>query len=679
VRAHFAWIAAVAFLAGAPGLGSDTEIRHDPPASAVMGEPIPLSVVLEGTVGDVSEVVLYHRLEGSGDYSTKRMRSVGATVFESEIPPEAVRGLNVKYYIEVVGTDGLVRTAVGTPALPVGVPLVQPVHRVPAGRLAAAALAILFLALPIAAVIERNRRRRNDVLDRLFWVNILGPMARLRGEALAEHVKRLADTRLDHPVRGLESYERQEILRKLQEVRGFDLEKLARDRDRQLGPHYVLGIQPVTVPRDYVKENLGPIAADVGRMCVAAWFLSGSGKGEGEPDLGFLEEFEEARAIVHRTRQKLAADQAEEAICLLEELKRQDRTLRTLIDDVDRGRSAEDLTHHLAETVAVTADNLGQLMEYYALVAPSTPETRQKLLVVAVALATHDGLPHGDSSMVRAALNRRKLLRGEEAPAPLPTALDERAVELRRQIGASETSAASDLAGLRAEVTRFENELGPRLAMVAGLSEAVVLERLLLQREATVERAKAASFDTLVSDLKQAVDEVFDSVDPEPETHPEEGDPSAMELLAATEIELRQFMAAGTQETHGFFLDQTEQKAFSNGVDPAWASLVVSSAACRTSIDRFARRYARGRQSPGMVPPSLPAETALALAQYAVQLERDLRDSIENDRVRGHDDRAEETEHLANRLSRARIGLDVLVRMPGSSVTPVQLDREAAG
>jgi hypothetical protein len=153
-----------------------------------------------------------------------------------------------------------------------------------------------------------------------------------------------------------------------------------------------------------------------------------------------------------------------------------------------------------------------------------------------------------------------------------------------------------------------------------------------------------------------------------------------MEFLAATEIELRQRVAEGTHETHGFFLERTELKAFSDGADPRWASLVVSSATCRTSIDRFARKYARGRQSPGMAPPPLPAETALALAQYAIQLERDLRDSVENDRIRGHVDRAEETENLVNRLSRARIGLDVLVRrVPETSVTPVELDREATG
>ena len=74
----------------------------------------------------------------------------------------------------------------------------------------------LLYLLPLAALLWlRDRRQRNRVKERIFWVRTLLPVLHLQGVRLTEAVTKLTREPLVHPVHGRRCYRRNFVQRKL--------------------------------------------------------------------------------------------------------------------------------------------------------------------------------------------------------------------------------------------------------------------------------------------------------------------------------------------------------------------------------------------------------------------------------------------------------------------------------
>jgi len=507
----------------------------------------------------------------------------------------------------------------------------------------------------------RTLRRRNRIMDQLFWARTLGPLLQMRGEVAKAGVDHLAGTTLDHPIKGPRHFSREEILAKLTEMRHVDHDELERAGD-SIGQPRASAHEKESLSASVISEGVGPLASEVGRLCSAAWFLSDRDAADSESISRFLQPFEDARGDVRALQRAMERKEMQSAGLLLDKLTRRCRGLKQIIAQADCECPAEELSQRLSGAVSTTAEALGSLLEYYALVTRPTVESGNKLLVVGAAIARHDSLDGTSPSRIRESLRRRRLMRSAHAEDPLADETIREAGDLRSQIIALADSAESEFDGMHKRIEDFLKALGPQLYTLDGLAEGVALNLTLARKRSAINRTHVGSFDSIVSDLASVgKEQAAEDID-EPAAHE---DPAAIEMLRSIEAELRNAVSDGDYEKRGIYLAPTELSAVENTVpeDGAWAAVVVRGAACRTALDRFAQRHARSHQPDGQEPPPVPVETAQTLEERARQLGRDMQDSIERDLMRGHHARAKATTQLVHRLSRARTGLVLLAKL----------------
>ncbi|MFC2171493.1 hypothetical protein ACFLU6_02545 [Acidobacteriota bacterium] len=129
----------------------------------------------------------------------------------------------------------------------------------------------------------------------------------------------------------------------------------------------------------------------------------------------------------------------------------------------------------------------------------------------------------------------------------------------------------------------------------------------------------------------------------------------AQELLRAIESELREAAEKGELQKSGFSLESAEIKAAVSEIEePEWARLLVDCAACRSTMERFLKRYDSCTQEESPDPEFLPVDTAEAVHHKAICLEKDLQDWTDRAVMDGELEGAKQATRCLNRLRQAR-------------------------
>jgi hypothetical protein len=92
--------------------------RHEPPALALVGQPLSLAVQLGVPRAGV---LLHYKQAASSVFQTVRASSAGGTFFVMSVPGDAVRDDGLSYFMETVDGAGQARTLVGTSKAPITV------------------------------------------------------------------------------------------------------------------------------------------------------------------------------------------------------------------------------------------------------------------------------------------------------------------------------------------------------------------------------------------------------------------------------------------------------------------------------------------------------------------------------------------------------------------------------
>ena len=423
--------------AASQSAAAPTGVFHSPPTHARMAEPVPVNVVLEGVPDGDPVVKVYFRPTGWSDYTGQALESRGNGRYGGTIPPTATRGTELKYYIEIFGPDGAYRAGVGSGSHPFSVLLRKPV---PSSSidLRVKTVAGLTLFVVFGGVIAlHGRRRKRAVLEKMFWLETLGPVIGLRGRQLAEQLNRMSDSSLFHPVDGTRTYQRDELLRRLGEVRDLDAAALRAQYEHytDTAPRVATRIEASEdrESEEQIRGRLGAVASGVGRLCAAAWFLSRCRPDGDKLDLGFLEPFTKARQTVRRAQEAIAEGRSDDVRQILRSLDDLSLRLQLLVAEVDAVCSPEELSRALSQKNAVTSDMLGRLVEYYAGVCAESDESRKKLLVTASALVTRDAIGELDPIRFTETLRDRALLRGIKGGS-LDAAMLERSSTMPEQL-----------------------------------------------------------------------------------------------------------------------------------------------------------------------------------------------------------------------------------------------------
>jgi hypothetical protein len=109
---------------GRPGLVRESQaplapvkMRHSSPSKAEAHTQIDLTATLEDPAGRVKEVKLFHRVGSSGKFEESQA-SLDGTHVSTSIPPDAVKGPIVEYYLEGIDGGGLPVVSRGDAAAP---------------------------------------------------------------------------------------------------------------------------------------------------------------------------------------------------------------------------------------------------------------------------------------------------------------------------------------------------------------------------------------------------------------------------------------------------------------------------------------------------------------------------------------------------------------------------------
>jgi hypothetical protein len=233
----------------APGIPH--RVLHSRSGPATMGAPLRISVVLPDDPASKAQAVLFYRAQGQRRFAKINLLPRGGGRFEREIPPSALSSLSVSYYIEITDPAEQWQFVLGSPEQPFQADLTEP----PVKTGLPAAVKVSFVSAPLFILAMTlwlfERRRRNEVLNQLFWLRNLVPLLNMRGPQLVEEVTRLSQEALEHPVHGCRRYQRNYVIKKLAEVRALDFEDFAKSCARYVGaeievPRKPLPVQPAT-------------------------------------------------------------------------------------------------------------------------------------------------------------------------------------------------------------------------------------------------------------------------------------------------------------------------------------------------------------------------------------------------------------------------------------------------
>lgn len=655
-------LALLAFVAAASAVNLEIEI----PAMARMGEPLAVAVHTGSEAGNL-EVVLFYRGVGAPDYTRSVMLADAGGRHTATIPASATRSPELRYWVDATSQDGATMVRLGSPERPLPL-LLREVAPASAQSSLMVKAAILFL--PLAGfggwLRWRERRRRERLLDRLFWYKKLAPLLRLEGRVVGERAEQIAASTLAHPVDGEIRCTREQVLDRLEVVRGDDAAQLETERKRYLGREWDSLAVPFEPAQPAMKvpsleEQLTSLVARLGRCSASAWFRAHTRGPDGSTSQESVQPTMEALEALRRARAALKAGDTDAAAQLVAAVTEDASRLEQALSRAEARVTPEELAHRLSSARSLTGDDLGRLLEFHLITAPRTATGRRKAVEIGLTLCERDSVDPTSPDNVARSIARRKLLQ-QAGKDRFSEDAGKRAVALREEIHGTTVSDASAMKAIYARLEAWEESIGRGFYTLRGISEAVAIAASIRARVVEAERRTLASLDLYGAELfeEPRAQNPASSATMEFIVNVVE-DPKVAAHLAAVERLLREAVAKDDCECHGFYLEEVELLAARpKPAHPRWAGLVVRAAACRTATDQLARRHARSSQPEGSEPPPLPEDLAHGLVRAAIALETDLQDQIQRDLRHGESARARETARLVHRLSRARIGLAVL-------------------
>jgi hypothetical protein len=498
------------------------------------GEPLYISLVLEGVPDGEPVVMLHYRTRGSDRYSSLLLASRGRNTYAGEIPGVNSRAEALEYYIVATGPARAYRTHVGTSREPISVPLTGhlPTERSTSrGGQAAVALAMggVLLALWLW-----GRHRRRSIRDRLFWAKTLGPIVHLSGTSLAEQLARLAEATLEHPLYGSRQYSRGKLLRKLRQVRATDTVRLAEACRQLLGEEAALSsLRPEAQAAGRLEPELNALRLRLDRLAAASWQVSDWHRKTSQEDLDLEQPLVARRRTLFQVRRSLGEGKGEEAERQLGWLKADVQRLQHEVAAHDAAQSAWDLASCLWGARRLGRELLGRLLQYYVLDRERDADSLGKMIVVAVALARREALAGDQTGELRRRL-RDLCFRSVGEQACVPAVLLKRAEGLRSRLRGVDQA---DLEKLQTELEAFLHESG------AG-SESSPASRETGAGQAAVPASDAEPERT---DVDPELDEIFAFLVAGAGSAP--GDDACS--LAATEAERDELCGAGTGQASG--------------------------------------------------------------------------------------------------------------------------------
>ena len=213
-----------------------TTLSHDPVRTARAGEPLTIAVTVEDIAPGLAPRLRYRR-RGEQAFRSLAMAAHGTEVWTATVPAADVRGLTLRYYVELAAADGAGDAAlsVGSPGRPLSVSLLatEEVASSPAVVRGLSALGALVLAA--LAVFYAQRRRQERLREELFWFQHLQPLAKLPPLMLSKEIQALTQVRLDHPRLGPTRFSKKVLWARMHRVQKTDSTELYRKCLRFLG------------------------------------------------------------------------------------------------------------------------------------------------------------------------------------------------------------------------------------------------------------------------------------------------------------------------------------------------------------------------------------------------------------------------------------------------------------
>jgi len=646
------------------------------PSTVRMGEAAPFAVVFSD--GAAATVTLHYRPKGTGRFTSLPMTRAADGRYRAEIPAASTRAPELRYYVEAFDDVAGRRRRFGSPETPLSLVLLEPA---PAGgqdlwlKMSVGLVPVIFI---LGFVWQRDRSRRRAILDQLFWVQLLAPLARMPRQRALEQASRLAEKTLEHPVHGPRQYSREQILEQLSNIRSVDRAQLEEERRRFLGEELdTLLPRQAVIGKDQTKSEMIDLTGRIGRLCAIGYVLARSR--EERLDAGskavndLVRPLTESREVLEKIQRMLDDGHRKEAREKLAAVREEVEMIHRSMATLDQYESVDLYAATLTESAAVTPDLLCRLVEYHALNAPRSIENRRKLIVVGRLLAERDPMEADVAEGVKQSLIRRRLLLATRKQ-DLPQDLAERATRLRKEMARGEPK-AKELQAFEARVESLTEDLGKMIFTLDGMAHAVACEVTLRKKRKQLQQLE-------LSDMEESVEAIGDLADVGAETMQfvvdEADEPVARDFVDGILADMMRAAAEGTCAERGFYLDELEiQAATGQAEDPKWGTLIIGAAACRTAIDWIASSHAKAKQPAGKAPPPLPETLALGLLRTSTQLETDIQEQIERDVIRGQQERAKSAARVIHRLSRARLGLAVLGGYPATGYGAKRPDESA--
>lgn len=245
-----------------------TSLLHQPVASAEAGRSIPITVTLPGSAPGEAAVVVYYRAIGDNQVNSVALSCDGGDVYAGTIPAATATDLSLRYWLEAKGPG--YELALGSAEAPIPIEILD---TIPAqGGSVATRMAFLTAILGVAFVAARARKyaRRGRLLEELFWIrhtyHLYQRHAAGDTHGVANELRRLARTPLEHPIRGLTMYPASTIRRRFDQMSQINWSRLDHERGRLLaaGHPYRNMALPPRPPAARTDPGPGTVAASTG-------------------------------------------------------------------------------------------------------------------------------------------------------------------------------------------------------------------------------------------------------------------------------------------------------------------------------------------------------------------------------------------------------------------------------
>ena len=136
-------------------------IEHDAPSSTISGEPLALAFAARDPER-IAQAWVHVRPRGVATYRRVPLRRDGDGALRGELPADVIEAPGVEYFAEVVTTQGVVGTAVGTPERPISVEVEPSPYTVFTGRANRSRVSIISTYLDYATFDKRAGDHRDQ-------------------------------------------------------------------------------------------------------------------------------------------------------------------------------------------------------------------------------------------------------------------------------------------------------------------------------------------------------------------------------------------------------------------------------------------------------------------------------------------------------------------------------------